>query len=182
MRRWILVGALALATVQGACAQSVQWQTNLLNYHNTVRRQINSVAIHGPVLGNLEWNSALAAGADAWAKSLAKSGNLTHSPNAFTAYGENIADYTAGQKTPTQMAEMFWVTPEKADFKVGWAGKVIFGNAVAQDGNWYNVAHYTQMIWRHTTKVGCGLATGHGMDFLVCRYLPPGNRLGQSVY
>jgi len=38
------------------------------------------------------------------------------------------------------------------------------------------------MIWRQTTQVGCGLASGKGFDVLVCQYNPPGNWMGQSPY
>jgi len=49
-------------------------------------------------------------------------------------------------------------------------------------GNWADVGHYTQMIWKNTTAVGCAVATGGGMDPLVCRYSPSGNFIGQPVY
>jgi hypothetical protein len=39
------------------------------------------------------------------------------------------------------------------------------------------VGHYTQVVWRDTTEVGCGLATANGNDILVCNYNPPGNFL-----
>jgi hypothetical protein len=38
------------------------------------------------------------------------------------------------------------------------------------------------MVWRDTTDVGCGLATGGGNDFLVCQYAPQGNFMGERVF
>lgn len=44
--------------------------------------------------------------------------------------------------------------------------------------------HYTAMVWKNTSEVGCGfvagavpdeLGRGGGTDFLVCRYSPSGN-------
>jgi hypothetical protein len=66
-------------------------------------------------------------------------------------------------------------TVEKRDFVPGY-----FPN-VARDGNWMNVAHYTQMIWPTTTDIGCGYAIGGGYGWLVCRYSPGGNKDGKPV-
>jgi hypothetical protein len=45
-------------------------------------------------------------------------------------------------------------------------------------------SHYTQMVWRDTKEVGCGIERGGGHPFmvLVCRYSPPGNWEGQKPY
>ena len=53
---------------------------------------------------------------------------------------------------------------------------------VSTTGNWADVGHYTQLIWRDTTEVGCGLATANGYDVLVCRYTPPGNYQGEAPF
>jgi hypothetical protein len=50
--------------------------------------------------------------------------------------------------------------------------------------------HYTQIVWRSTTAVGCAFRTcttgspfGSGSwDFWVCDYAPPGNYVGQRPY
>jgi len=45
------------------------------------------------------------------------------------------------------------------------------------------IGHYLQIVWRNTTEIGCGMATGsNGNDYLVCRLLPMGNFVGQSPY
>lgn len=56
-----------------------------------------------------------------------------------------------------------------------------FPSAVSRSGNWSDVAHYTQMIWRGTTRVGCALHKAGEWDYLICRYAPAGNVVGQSV-
>jgi uncharacterized protein YkwD len=43
--------------------------------------------------------------------------------------------------------------------------------------------HYTQVVWKGTTMIGCGYATGHKSEdnsfisYVVCNYSPPGNYL-----
>jgi hypothetical protein len=39
--------------------------------------------------------------------------------------------------------------------------------------------HFTQVVWRQTTQLGCGVSTCRGMDIWVCEYDPPGNVQGQ---
>jgi hypothetical protein len=44
------------------------------------------------------------------------------------------------------------------------------------------VGHYTQIVWRNTTAVGCALVGNGTNDYLVCRYSTPGNIYGQKPY
>jgi hypothetical protein len=85
---------------------------------------------------------------------------------------ENLAQaptfYSSGQVVG------LW-TSERRNFLPG-----VFPN-VSRTGNWYDVAHYTQIIWPTTTEVGCGIAAADGFNFMVCRYLPGGNKDGKPV-
>jgi hypothetical protein len=38
------------------------------------------------------------------------------------------------------------------------------------------------MVWSTTTQIGCALGTDANQDYLVCRYSPSGNFLGQPAY
>jgi hypothetical protein len=38
------------------------------------------------------------------------------------------------------------------------------------------------MVWSTTTDVGCAIASSATTDYLVCRYSPPGNYVGQKAY
>lgn len=50
----------------------------------------------------------------------------------------------------------------------------------AYRGDWSpQTGHFTQMVWKGTTQIGCGTAQCPQGRFLVCRYLPQGNVLGQ---
>ncbi len=45
----------------------------------------------------------------------------------------------------------------------------------------FNVAsgHFTQLVWKKSTQLGCALAmTTNNRVLAVCRYTPPGNYLG----
>jgi len=133
----------------------------ILDVHNGYREQVGVPA--------LSWSDSLAASAQNWANQLAATGTLMHS-----GAGENLADGTAGSFTVTQLIAM-WGN-EQANFKDGTFPDVSI------TGNWEDVGHYSQIVWRNTTEVGGGLATGNGLDFLVCHYNPAGNVIGETVY
>ena len=43
--------------------------------------------------------------------------------------------------------------------------------------------HYTQVVWRDSTEVGCGMAVcANASQVWVCNYRPPGNYVGQKPY
>jgi hypothetical protein len=68
----------------------------------------------------------------------------------------------------------FWIN-EKANY--------VPGTPMEQDGGAPNYYwHYTQLVWRTTTEIGCGMATNSVNDFLVCRFVPMGNIFGQAPY
>lgn len=43
-----------------------------------------------------------------------------------------------------------------------------------------DTGHYTQMVWKDTTDLGCGYQSCGGMQFLVCQYWPAGNVIGEE--
>jgi len=133
----------------------------ILAAHNKYRAAVGVPA--------LRWSDSLAAGAQQWADYLAPTGRLQHS-----IIGENLIAGRNGFNTLTQLVDI-WGN-EKRYFIGG-----IFPN-VSSTGNWKDVGHYTQVVWRNTTQVGCGVATANGNIAMVCRYSPGGNVRGQSVY
>lgn len=116
----------------------------------------------------LAWSAEVAASAQAWADQLASTRSFHHSS---TRYGENIWAGTAGAFSLHEMVTSWG--DEKANFEYGT-------NSNSRNGA--VVGHYTQIIWRNSTEVGCGLASGGGTDYFVCQYNPPGNYVGQQPY
>ena len=111
----------------------------------------------------LQWSDALAAEAQAWADHLAAAGcRFEHSQ---TDHGENLAAGTSGALDPDAVVAMWAREEEKYDYK-----KAGFSMATG---------HFTQVVWKDSQAIGCGVATCRGMDTWVCNYDPPGNYEGQ---
>jgi hypothetical protein len=123
----------------------------------------------------LQWDAQLAAGAQAWADHLSKTGTFRHSPDQPGAAleGENIWGGTPGHYLPEHMVGL-WIA-EKRQFKSG----VFPFNS--RTGRVEDVSHYTQLIWRRTGKAGCGLSALGAEEILVCRYSSAGNVVGENI-
>src|SRR5262249_26785938 len=121
----------------------------------------------------LQWNPALEATATAYAQQLAETGQLVHASREGRGIERENLSEGDDWWTPGQMMNN-WLK-EKPNFVPG-----DYPN-VARDGYWMNVSHYTQMIWPTTTDIGCGMASGKGFKWLVCRYSPGGNKDGKAV-
>ncbi|TFI59667.1 hypothetical protein E2493_03355 [Sphingomonas parva] len=123
----------------------------------------------------LVWDESLAAGAAAYGAILERTGSrIAHSrPEDRPGLGENL---WVGTHRQYSLGEMFggWAA-EKAQFAPG-----IFPE-VSRTGRWQDIAHYTQIIWKGTTRVGCAIHQAAKWDYLVCRYAPAGNVVGQRV-
>jgi hypothetical protein len=122
----------------------------------------------------LTWDPALAAAADRYAVELARTERWGHSNRAARPdQGENLWMGTRGAFTPEQMVAG-WLS-ERRLYRPG-----IFPN-VTRSRNWTDVGHYSQVIWRGTTRVGCAIRSSRRDDYLVCRYSPAGNVDGRPV-
>jgi len=140
--------------------------TRLLAAHNQARAEVG--------VGPLVWDRDLAAAAADYGPALSRIGRPVHGPRGGrNCPHENLLQSPRGGRTPEQMVGLW--TSEKRFFQPG-----IFPN-VSRSGNWADVAHYTQVVWRATTRVGCAIYSDETNDWLICRYAAPGNIDGRPV-
>jgi hypothetical protein len=141
-----------------------RWQITVLDLHNQYRDQVG--------VASLNLSFSLIHDAQRWADHLAAIHQLQHSSG--TGQGENLAWGTPkGAHTMLQLASLW--TDEQPNFIPGEP----FGNAASKTGNWWDIGHYTQVIWWNTAVMGCAMASDTSGDYLVCRYAPAGNVWGQ---
>ena len=163
----VFLFAALLAAATGASAQSfaAQFPARILAAHNLTRAQAG--------LPPLAWDPVLGSSAAAYARQMAFTNRFQHSDRrARRGVGENLWMGTRGAYHPEQMVGQ-WASERR------WFAPGYFPN-VSRRG-WAAVAHYTQIIWPTTTRVGCALASNARADFLVCHYAPAGNIDGRPV-
>jgi uncharacterized protein YkwD len=124
----------------------------------------------------LRWNAALAADARLYADELARTGRFEHSPQprGDPPQGENLWTGTRGAYSYAEMvghwvAERRFYQPRPVPDSSG-------------SGRFGDVAHFTQIVWRGTQEVGCAEAGSRTDDYVVCRYLPAGNVVGETAF
>jgi len=137
----------------------------MLTGHNDARRAVG--------VSPLVWDANLAVDAARYAQELARTRRFAHAPHdPVKPDGETLWMGTRGAYVYGDMIGA-WV----AERRYYRAGKIPDNSSTGKFGD---VAHYTQIIWRSSTRVGCALASNASDDYLVCRYTPAGNVFGQS--
>jgi hypothetical protein len=121
----------------------------------------------------LKWSDALAVHAAKWADHLASLPDIEHD-ETLDVEGENLWRGTKGAYTPEDMVTL-WIDERKA-FKQGKFPDVSI------TGQFADVGHYTQLIWRSTAEVGCAVRAAGDDEILVCRYMEGGNIEGDPPY
>ena len=143
------VGLLIFCLV--ANAASAETPQAMLSAHNTYRSKHCVPA--------LTWSAQLATAAQTWANGCKRDDknpkNFAHSD----VPGENLA---WGTGLSAKGAVDLWYSE---------IGKYNFAAPVWSNG----VGHFTQVVWRNSTQIGCAAASCSGQTYWVCRYAPPGN-------
>lgn len=138
----------------------------IVSLHNQVRAEVG--------VGPLRWSEDVAGYAQQWADHLAATRcGMEHRPRSGKwqqRYGENLFIGTASHYG-TSDAVRAWER-EKSSYR---------GGAIQASG-FSAIGHYTQMVWRDTTRIGCATAVCRGNLIVVCNYDPPGNFLGRRPY
>lgn len=122
-----------------------------------------------PPLPPVRWSPEIAAQAQAWAQ-------RCEFEHGDTDLGENLSARTD--------------VAEPSEIVAGWAAE---GEAYDYASNRCEsgkvCGHYTQVVWRNSTQIGCGMAqcnSGGPWDgpwvMWVCRYSPAGNWQGKRPY
>ncbi|WP_422922062.1 CAP domain-containing protein [Sphingomonas liriopis] len=151
-----------------AARGSVVLRAAMLSGHNRARAAVG--------VAPLAWSETLAASAQGYAETMARTGRFEHAVQSIgmDRQGENLWTGTRGAYRYDEMVG-HWVA-EKRDFV-----NLPVPN-FSRTGRWQDVGHYGQVVWRGTTTVGCALASNATDDYLVCRYAPPGNVVGSVAY
>jgi uncharacterized protein YkwD len=130
----------------------------MLAAHNAVRQRVKVRA--------LTWSDGLAERAQAWADTLLRQREFVHSSR--NPYGENLFEIMGAPATPAQVVAD-WASEEvNYDYRANQCHGVC--------------GHYTQIVWRETRQVGCGVARSSGREVWVCEYQPRGNWVGRRPY
>lgn len=135
------------------------WQKEMLDAHNVLRAQHCSP--------EMTWDAEVAQSAQAWADRC----QWEHAQG--TGLGENLAAAAGSVRTPKQTTD-------------GWYSEIAQYNFAAP-GFSFGTGHFTQVVWKGSTRLGCAMAicpaTSISPDwgawptaqFVVCRYAPQGN-------
>ncbi|HEX3771138.1 MAG TPA: CAP domain-containing protein [Polyangiaceae bacterium] len=169
--------------------------------HNAVRAMVQTT----PALPDLVWSTTLAEYAQQWATQLAGSASTCAQPVHRTeaelqakGYGENLAAFEGGSFGGIGGMTSSAPVSTAQQAVNGWAGEVAcwtYGKFMSTDKcdmtcttNMHSdgCGHYTQIVWRKTMQLGCGVATcmnGKATeDIWICNYAPAGNIVGQLPY
>lgn len=116
----------------------------------------------------LKWSYRLSLKAKRWASHLRRENcRVYHSPG--NKLGENIYWSIRMMNTPEAVVDE-------------WASEIQFFNPKTGRCQGGECGHYTQMIWKNTTKVGCAVVKCGEKEIWVCEYSPAGNWVGQKPY
>lgn len=175
-----LIGLTAILPIDATNHDSVSAQTiNLNSFRSTALSKHNAYrSIHRSPAMTL--NNSVNSTAQTWADRLAYTGTFAHSSSAQrNGAGENLFVYytTATSITSDNLAK------GAID---SWYNEVKLYNYAAP-GFSAATGHFTQVVWKGSTLLGCGASKGtktlngtrYNAFYVVCHYSPAGNVLGQ---
>lgn len=162
-----------LPNAYAAANLTVKEQTEIVIAHNNLRNQVKSP--------RLRWSPTIADIAQMRADEL----KITHTCKLIhsnrTGLGENLfwaspISYSDGR------SEVQTLTPTKV---IGsWGSEKKYYSYITNTCAAGKVCgHYTQIVWKNTTEIGCGKAVcPDNSQIWICNYKPAGNIIGQKPY
>lgn len=130
----------------------------ILDAHNAVRAELK--------LPLLQWSKELADLSQKWANTLLAQNRFYIDP--ATAYGQNLFMASGGSVSPAAVVRHWASESRSYDYDSNTCSGIC--------------GHYTQLVWKRTSRVGCAVARSSDREVWVCDYDPPGNVSGQSPY
>jgi hypothetical protein len=157
----------------GPCADQAAWLTPM----NDARAAVGEAPLLcDPIASQVALNYAEMCN---WAHNANRNADYVALGGAASGVGENIAAGAPSESIAAAVAS--WVN-EKSSYD--------YATNTCASGQM--CGHYTQIIWKTTTAVGCAhvscttpiaaLGGATKWDFSVCDYSPPGNYVGQRPY
>jgi len=143
-----------------------EWQQACVDTHNLYRSKYG--------YGSLQWDSELAKHAQDYANTLAKKKIFKHSYAANKGtMGENLAwnKYELSDTEHVKYSIYKWYM-EICDLKLDSCPF----NLRQETGHLYAV------LWKETTKVGCGISKRSGDNYIVANYYKPANRAAWNQF
>jgi uncharacterized protein YkwD len=161
----------ASSTIAAPAGKATTYQQRVVDHHNVHRANHSAPA--------LQWDSQLAS----TAAKIAATCVYAHSMDVDGGnYGQNIAAGVEANNVSAVITELFY------NGEVGYYTN-LYGQANPDMTNFEKWGHFSQLVWKGTTKVGCatqycsgGLANvGQYVSphFTVCNYGAPGNYAGE---
>ena len=171
----VALGMFGQATAMGQdSTQLATFRATALTAHNAARAKYSNGGVNP-----LTQSSSLDAGAQEWAIHLASIDRLDHA--SFAARNGNGENLFVAYNTATVGPDIV-----AAQMVNSWVSEA-FNYDYSQPRFSLDTGHFTQVVWKSTTTLGCGYAIGSHTEngtrfnayYAVCRYSPSGNVTGQ---
>lgn len=161
----VFVLAMAVALFAPDSVLDTAQQTEMVAPHNRWRKEIGVPAV--------SWSADLASKAQAWANHLKETRGCNQMHSGSAGVGENLY-WASPKRWSSGKTEEQSISP--ADVVDSWAQErkdYTYRTNSCATGK--VCGHYTQVVWRITTEVGCGKAVcSDKSQVWVCNYKPAG--------